>query len=206
MTKSAKAAIRPRDAATLVAWRRGAEGIEVLMGRRASRHRFVPGHYVFPGGRVDRADYGAAARSPLRKDVLERLCDSCRPRLAHALAVAAARETWEETGLALGEASAPDLAALDYVLRAITPPESPIRFHARFFAVEAEKLSGKLEGNGELLDLAWRPVVECLRLPIVDVTEFLLRRLAAGPPAAEEGAALFSFRRGKSGVRAPSTR
>lgn len=189
--------VRPRDAATLVAWRRGGDGIEVLMGRRASRHRFVPGHYVFPGGRVDRADYGAPVRSPLRREVSERLCASCRPRLAHALAVAAARETWEETGLSLGEAAAPDLAALDYVLRAITPSQSPIRFHARFFAVEAARLSGKLEGNGELLDLAWRPVAECLRLPIVDVTEFLLKRMQAGPPAAAQGVSLFSFRRGR---------
>jgi len=200
-------AVRPRDAATLVAWRCGAAGLEVLMGLRAPRHRFVPGHYVFPGGRVDRRDYRAAVRSPLRAEVARRLCASCPPRLAHALAVAAVRETWEETGLALGQASGgavhAELQALDYVLRAITPPQSPIRFHARFFAVAAEHLSGRLEGNGELLDLAWRPVEACLRLPIVDVTEFLLRRLLAGPPAAEgsRDVALFSFRRGVSSLR-----
>lgn len=172
------------------------------MGRRAARHRFVPHHYVFPGGRVDRRDFGAKVRSPLRHDVQERLCASCRPRLAHALAAAAARETWEETGLALGDPLRPDLDRLDYVLRAITPPQSPIRFHARFFAVEAEHLSGSLEGNDELLDLAWRPVEACLRLPIVDVTEFLLRRLLAGPPAPGTGrdVHLFSFRRGKAMV------
>lgn len=175
------------------------------MGRRASRHRFVPGHYVFPGGRVDRRDYGAAASSPLNSEVERRLCESCAPRLAHALAVAAARETWEETGLALGEVAGgalrPALGALDYVLRAITPPQSPIRFHARFFAVEAEHLSGALQGNGELLDLVWRPVEACLRLPIVDVTEFLLRRLLKGPPATAGGAPLFSFRDGRALVR-----
>lgn len=174
------------------------------MGRRAARHRFVPDHYVFPGGRVDRRDFGAAVRSPLRNDVQERLCASCRPRLAHALAVAAVRETWEETGLALGEVSGgalrPALDRLDYVLRAITPPQSPIRFHARFFAVEAEQLAGALQGNGELLDLGWRPIEACLRLPIVDVTEFLLRRLLEGPPAPGPGrdVHLFSFRRGKA--------
>ncbi len=202
-----KRSVRPRDAATLVAWRENPSGIEVLMGRRAARHRFVPGHYVFPGGRVDRRDFGAEVRSPLRNEVQERLCASCKPRLAHALAVAAVRETWEETGLALGGVSQgalrPELAALDYVLRAITPPQSPIRFHARFFAVAAEHLSGRLQGNGELLDLAWRPVEACLRLPIVDVTEFLLRRLLAGPPAAagSRDVALFSFRRGVSLLR-----
>ena len=171
------------------------------MGRRAARHRFVPGHYVFPGGRVDRRDFGAEVRSPLRNEVQERLCASCGPRLAHALAVAAVRETWEETGLALGEVSAgalrPELGALDYVLRAITPPQSPIRFHARFFSVEAGRLRGKLEGNGELLDLAWRPVAACLRLPVVDVTEFLLRRLASGPPTPAPAVSLFSFRKGR---------
>jgi 8-oxo-dGTP pyrophosphatase MutT (NUDIX family) len=184
------------------------------MGRRASRHRFVPGHYVFPGGGVDRRDFGAGVGSPLKNAVKERLCASCRPRLAHALAVAAVRETWEETGLAVGEVSGgalqPSLGALDYVLRAITPPQSPIRFHARFFALEAEHLSGTLQGNGELLDLAWRPVEACLRLPIVDVTEFLLRRLLAGPPAAGTAGdvQLFSFRRGRAmvGQRAVSSR
>jgi 8-oxo-dGTP pyrophosphatase MutT (NUDIX family) len=196
--------VRPRDAATLIAWRRGASGLEVLMGRRAARHRFVPHHYVFPGGRVDRRDYDTPARSVLRGEVLRRLSESATPRLAHALAVAAARETWEETGLVQGEVSdgalQPDLGGLDYVLRAITPAQSPIRFHARFFAVEAERLSGTLRGNGELVDLDWRPLGECLRLPIVDVTEFILRRLQDGPPGATQGVELFSFRRGRSVV------
>ncbi len=168
------------------------------MGRRAGRHRFVPHYYVFPGGRVDARDFEAPVRSALRPPVLEKLSASCKPRLAHALAVAAARETWEETGLALGDAARPDLQHLDYALRAITPPQSPIRFHARFFSVEARHLSGALQGNGELLDLAWRPVAECLKLPIVDVTEHFLRRLLDGVPAAPEAAPLFSFRNGKA--------
>ena len=49
----------------------------------------------------------------------------------------AARETLEETGLALGEADGFELHRLDYWLRAITPSSSPIRFHARFFAAES---------------------------------------------------------------------
>jgi 8-oxo-dGTP pyrophosphatase MutT (NUDIX family) len=193
--------VRPQHAATLVAWRRGPSGIEVLMGRRAARHRFVPHHYVFPGGRVDRGDYDVVPRSRLRPQVLHRLCASCDRRLAQALAVTAVRETWEETGLLLGTAREstllPDLQYLDYVLRAITPAQSPMRFHARFFLVEARHLSGTLRGNGELLDLAWRPVAECLRLPIVDVTEYFLRRLqdeGFGPGGEVD---LFSFRNGR---------
>lgn len=167
------------------------------MGRRAGRHRFVPHHYVFPGGRVDRSDFLCRTLSPLKPAVLKKLCASCPPGLAHALAVAAARETFEETGLALGDPARPDLRHLDYALRAITPPQSPIRFHARFFTVEARHLSGELSGNGELLDLAWRPVAECLKLPIVDVTEYTLRRIQEGTLEAPEPV-LFSFRRGKA--------
>jgi 8-oxo-dGTP pyrophosphatase MutT (NUDIX family) len=193
--------VRPQHAATLVAWRRGPSGVEVLMGRRAAHHRFVPHHYVFPGGRVDRADYELVARSALRPPVLHKLCASCDRRLAHALAVTAVRETWEETGLLLGTvrdgALLPDLQHLDYVLRAITPAQSPMRFHARFFVVEARHLSGTLQGNGELLDLAWRPVAECLKLPIVDVTEYFLGRLQEDGFAERREVELFSFRSGK---------
>ena len=169
------------------------------MGRRAARHRFVPHHYVFPGGRLDAADSISAVKSRLRPEVAKRICAHCSPEMAHALAVAAARETYEETGLALGAADGFELDRLDYWLRAITPSSSPIRFHARFFAAEAKHFSGTLQGNGELLDLDWRPVEECLRLPIVDVTEFLLRRLAAGQGF--EDAPLFSFRNGRVLVR-----
>ena len=195
--------VRPRDAATLVPWRRAGSGLEVLMGRRARHHRFVPDYYVFPGGRVDRRDYGVAPRSPLRGEVFDRLCRSASPRLAHALAVAAVRETWEETGLLLGSLSGaglrPDLGPLDYALRAITPSDSPVRYHARFFTVEGSHLAGTPKGNGELVDLAWRPIAECLTLQIVDVTEFFLRRLQEGrAPGAAPEVPLFAFRNGKA--------
>ena len=168
------------------------------MGRRAARHRFVPHHYVFPGGRLDAADRTAPVKSRLRPEVEKRICGHCDPAMAHALAVAAVRETYEETGLALGKDGF-ELDRLDYWLRAITPSSSPIRFHARFFAAEAKHFSGRLQGNGELLDLDWRPVAECLKLPIVDVTEFLLRRLAAGQGF--DDVSLFSFRNGRVMVR-----
>ena len=184
--------MRPAHAATLVAWRRGPRGMEVLMGRRAARHRFVPHHYVFPGGRLDAADRASETRTRLRPQVQRALCSHCTPQMAHALAVAAARETFEETGLALGAEGSYELHHLDYWLRAITPSSSPIRFHARFFAAEGKHLSGTLRGNGELLDLDWRPVDACLKLPIVDVTEFILRRLAAGQGFGD--VSLFSFR------------
>ena len=174
------------------------------MGRRAARHRFVPHHYVFPGGRLDAGDRTAAVKTRLRAEVEQQLCSHCTPGMAQALAVAAVRETLEETGLALGQAGGFELHRLDYWLRAITPSSSPIRFHARFFAAEAKHFCGTLQSNGELLDLDWRPVAECLKLPIVDVTEFLLRGLAAGQGFAD--APLFSFRNGRVLVRAAGSR
>lgn len=178
------------------------------MGRRASRHRFMPDYYVFPGGRLDAADYRVIPLSRLKPNVEKELCRSCNARQAQALA--AVRETYEETGSALGsvhnEKIAPSLQPLDYVLRAITPPASPIRFHARFFAVETRHLAGTLSGNGELLDLDGRPIGECLRLPVADVTEFLLRNFKQGEGDPRPGVPLFSFRRGVALVRARTLR
>jgi len=175
------------------------------MGRRASRSRFAPGHYVFPGGRVDAADYRAQPLTPLRGEVAQRLSATCGPGRARALAVAAVRETYEETGLVLGEIRGgsllPALDRLDFILRAITPSDWPLRFHARFFIANAEAFTGELRGNGELLDLAWQPINALLKLPLIDVTQFILERLASNPGATyAEPAPLFCFLKGRSRV------
>jgi len=49
---SKQAPVRPRDAASLILLRDGKAGLEVLIGRRGKGARFMPGRYVFPGGRV----------------------------------------------------------------------------------------------------------------------------------------------------------
>lgn len=49
--------VKPRDAASLILVRRGSAGsLEILLGRRAGKHRFLPDVYAFPGGRVDSSD------------------------------------------------------------------------------------------------------------------------------------------------------
>lgn len=49
--------IRPKDAATLLILDRDDRGsVKLLMGRRHMRHAFMPGKFVFPGGRVDVSD------------------------------------------------------------------------------------------------------------------------------------------------------
>lgn len=151
------------------------------MGRRARAHRFMPEVFVFPGGGVHRGDARARATSELRPPVRERLEERAPASLARALGVAALRETWEETGLALGsvdgEALAPDLARLDYIFRAITPTDSPMRFHARFFTAPAAGATGELRSNGELLDLDWFTLERARRLPLIDVTLDVLDEL-----------------------------
>ena len=200
MTRRSHRAVAARDAASLVLLRRPAREHLVLMGRRARHHRFLPDFYVFPGGRVDGDDGRAEVLTRLRPEVASRL-----GARAHALAVAAVRETYEETGIALGELCAgalrPALDRLEYIVRAITPTSSPIRYHARFFLAQGD-FGDALTGNGELLDLGWRPIEACLGLPIADITEFVLhevaQRLAGKSPG---GIPLFSFRNGCAAVR-----
>lgn len=110
------------------------------MGIRAGGHRFMPNALVFPGGAVDPIDASAPVASEPSQSLLAALARNARPRLARAIAVAAARELQEETGLSLG--TPPRLEALAYLCRAVTPPSSPIRFNARFLLAPAEATQG----------------------------------------------------------------
>lgn len=212
--------VRPRDAASLVLTRDGRHGVEVLMGRRRPKAAFIPDAYVFPGGRVEPDDRRAVPAAPLTAETAARLGDAA---MARALAVAAVRETFEETGLLLGGAGdvgrvagpswaamralgmAPALNRLSYIGRAITPTDSPIRFHARFFVAPARHVAGKLAGSGELLDLRWVTLEQARRLPIIDVTEFMLEEvgclLSGDKPRGR--APLFSYRGNRPVVRYP---
>ncbi len=171
---------RPRNAASLVLYRRRGGVLQILLGRRAARHRFMPDIYVFPGGGVDPDDSTRRAATELRGEVVARLRKFGLP-LARGLAIAAVRETHEETGLAIGELEngelLPDLASLDYVARAITPSDSEIRFHARFFLAEGRAAHGEARDSHELLDLRWFPIDEALQLPLIDVTDFVIRHV-----------------------------
>ena len=191
--------LRPRDAATLILLRAGSKGPEVLMGERTGTSVFLPEHYVFPGGRVESDDALVAPATPLRAEVAARLAQSCTPRRARSLALAAIRETFEETGLILGRplngvdpravpaqwaefhatGMAPALDRLTYVARAITPAGRPRRFHARFFVAEAEHASGRFKDSQELLKLSWFPIAEVRALKIRPVTLMALDEIVA---------------------------
>lgn len=188
----------PRSAASLIIIEDAATDPHVLLGKRVSRHNFMPDVYVFPGGALDAGDFRAASDLELHPEVGEKAVTSRRGLLeAKALGVAAIRETAEETGLIVGvpgdkvskhlgeETEAgfkslslePALQELDYIGRAITPPNSPRRFHARFFMVDADHVHGELGGSGELEDLAFVPIKKALEMKIIDVTTFMLEEV-----------------------------
>lgn len=200
MRKAGVAAVRPRDAATLIVVRRDGPQARVLMGRRSKGHDFMPGKWVFPGGRVDPADARAPSATELAPEVAAKLALTLpprRPALGRALALAAVRETFEEVGLLLAkpaltrpgagpwraflaQGAAPDLAALRFVARAITPPYRPKRFDARFFMADAEALVSleRAPDCGELDEIAWVDMAEALALDLPNITRFVLGDVA----------------------------
>jgi 8-oxo-dGTP pyrophosphatase MutT (NUDIX family) len=185
-----------RDAATLVLVRMRGRTPEILMGERSSGHVFYPHHYVFPGGRVDRGDGFVIPEKDLRPEVLKRLTASATERRARALALAAVRETFEETGLVIGSKApkpkrppkgwdtfyetgfGPSLDGLTYIYRAVTPPERPRRFNARFFVTEYERVSVVADvEQDELLKLQWRDIDSALQLKIRPITAIVLKEI-----------------------------
>lgn len=174
--------VRAKHAASLIVLRMDNAEPHMLMGMRGAKHRFMPNRLVFPGGRVDRADLDAPSATPLLNHTEQALRKHANARLARGLAMAAARELQEETGLSLG--SPPPLDRLRYLARAVTPPPSPIRFNARFLVVSAEHVTGGLDdgelgGDGELEELRFYAMTQALALDLALPTRRVLERLQA---------------------------
>ena len=208
--------VRPRDAATLIIINRTLAHPQVLMGRRNGGHNFMPGKWVFPGGRIDRADFSAPFATDLRSEVLARLTKTTTAKRARALALAAVRETFEEVGLLLArpasprpgngpwrdflaQGALPDLASLEFVARAVTPAISPKRFDARFFMAEADRLISleRQADCGELDEIAWVELEEALKLDLPSVTRFVLREIPLRLADASRPAPSLRFVRGR---------
>src|ERR1700692_2724900 len=106
--------LKPRDSATLILIDRAEKVPKVLLGRRHERHRFMPGKFVFPGGRIEPTDREMATLAALHDRHVARLMTKVRhasAAKAASFALAAIRETYEETGLMLGAPSASPIAA-----------------------------------------------------------------------------------------------
>ena len=164
---------KPKDAATLILVDRSGAVPKVLVGRRHDKLVFMPGRFVFPGGRVDPSDNRVPLAHPL-PEALEHKLLSGAPKIAaaraRAIAVAAIREVCEETGLCLGCKAAspheatqattlagewkpfaearplPDPSHLFLIARAITPPGLVRRFDTRFFAADASAIAHRVDG------------------------------------------------------------
>jgi 8-oxo-dGTP pyrophosphatase MutT (NUDIX family) len=166
--------VRPRHAASIVVLRTRGEEPSMLMGMRGAKHRFMPNRLVFPGGAVEPTDLAAPSATQLPPHSERLLRKAADEHLARGIAVAAARELEEETGLSLG--TPPRLDLLEYLCRAITPPNSPIRFNARFLLVPEEAVSGTLGGDGELENLRFYSVREALALDLAAPTRLVIER------------------------------
>lgn len=218
---------KPRDAATLILIDRSGPAPKVLVGKRHDKVVFMPGKFVFPGGRVDKTDHRVPVAAPIPPELQANLFKG-RPQTsasrAKSLAVAAIREACEETGLCLGRridgarptldgpwapfAQAgllPDPSSLFLIARAITPPGRIKRFDTRFFTADASAITHRVEGvvhpDAELVELVW---VELGSKPLADlhpmtknVLSELERRLATGPLRHDAPVPFFHFYGGK---------
>ncbi|MGA2289418.1 NUDIX hydrolase, partial [Bradyrhizobium sp.] len=200
---------------------------KVLVGKRHDKVVFMPGKFVFPGGRVDKIDNRVPVAAPIPGALEANLLKGSpkiTPSRARALAVAAIREACEETGLCLGRKSngalpsldgawkpfieaglLPDPSGLFLIARAITPPGRVRRFDTRFFTADASAIAHRVEGvihaDAELVELVW---VELGSQPLAElhpmtknVLNELERRLALGPLSHDAALPFFHFYGGR---------
>jgi ribonuclease/clavin/mitogillin len=199
----------PRTAAACILLRGDAEP-QVLLAKRGPALRFMAGHHVFPGGRVDdseRVDRVAQAKT-----------------LEDARSISAvAREVFEETGLLCVRGTLPDGEASRHARRRLlnddatftdlleqhdlyldaadfepagewlTPPFVPIRFATRYFLFRLQSAQQEELIEGEIVALDWlTPALARQRwhrgeIHVSTPVAYTLRQLAA---AAQSTAAL----------------
>lgn len=180
-----------RRAASVIAACDGAGGLEVLVVERGESSRFLPGYVAFPGGSTDEGDASLAERWFGDRDELARAC--------------AVRELFEEVGLALtadglveagGDAleslgSPPRLDQLSEIAHWVAPPEVPVRFDARYFAVEARVGLRPAPDGAETADAWWASPTDLLedwraeRRKLYWPTYFTMRTIAPCSTVAE---------------------
>ncbi len=171
------------------------------MGKRAPTHRFMPNKFVFPGGGLELCDQRLRVTQELNLHVMTRLRKETSKRFSsnrvRGLALAAIRETYEETGLIIGRKAQgkfvtankiwkgyfnygvePPLDQLDFIARAITPSQRSRRFDTRFFMVyddfvqtDPEELS---QASGELTDLHWMTLPEARNVDLPIITRWVI--------------------------------
>ena len=199
----------PRAAATVVVLRDGSQGLEVLLIKRHDKSDVLGGAHVFPGGKVDPGD---AVLSTIQ--ALDQTPDALHGRLnepdlsptdAAAIFVAAARETFEESGILLahgasaaqtltaramlhaGHDFASVLASVSLRLatsallpwsRWITPKQPAVmskRFDTRFFVAAVPAHQTAQHDNFEATESAWLA-------PRTALAQYWDRQIELAPP------------------------
>ena len=184
--RSERTKVPVRDAATVVLLRDGGAGLEAWLLTRVPQMAFAAGMTVFPGGRVDDAD----GQLPVAAADVERVAArfDCAADMARALVGAAARETFEETGvllttpradlpeyradvesgaLAFGELLSRhrltvDGAALRPWARWVTPEGETRRYDTRFFVGALPDGAVAHDVTTEASEAAWLPIALAL--------------------------------------------
>ena len=195
-----------RDASTIIVLRDRVTKPSVLMGQRGASAAFMPGKFVFPGGAVDANDAMVPATALTTLDEERLASESALPPAA--LAAAAIRELWEETGQILGHPDTWDAApqgwrgfsatghvptatALQFFFRAVTPAGRPRRFDARFFLADVDQLKTDPDdfsnAEDELAHLQWVPLADARQFDLPFITQIVLAELVqhikhGGPP------------------------
>lgn len=124
----------------MIAARQGVDGVEVLVLKRGSEHRFLPGYLAFPGGAVEPQDGGLASRwfgsaaEAGRACAVRELVEEAGLALTGAGLVQAGGD---DRGLSAVHASPPLADTLREISHWVAPENVPVRFDARFFAVDA---------------------------------------------------------------------
>jgi len=215
-------ALRPKDAATLIIVRRDKDGLRVLMGQRHAGMAFQPNKFVFPGGRIDPGDQRITVGGELRPDVAAKVEIGATRARARGLALAAIRETFEETGVLIGEKAksvphsrapawrqyfahgvVPRLDVFELVARAVTPPGRTRRFDARFFMVDASAIAAEVDASHqeELLKPSWLTLAEAHALDLMSITRRVLEEVEARAESdAPRPVPFFRFSRGKANM------
>jgi recombination protein RecT len=193
-----------KPAATVVLVRDGVRAPEILLLKRLRSAGFVPGAYVFPGGRVDDAD-----AEPELLAMLPHIPEKPEP----AYWLAAVREVFEETGVLLASGAydarafeqqreallsggatlldvmralsvAPDLSGMVYCAHWITPVAEPKRYDTRFFLAALPDGAEATADPREMSDAVWLTADDALQrfrdgsLPMVFPTVKTIERLA----------------------------
>ncbi len=216
--------LTPKDAAALVLIDDSGTAPRVLLGKRRADLKFMPGQFVFPGGRRETSDANVPVASSLSESDSRLIAAGCGPRgtaaRAKALAVAALREFYEETGFIVGTQNhqtppwedfaanqlAPNLAHLRYLARAITPPGRIRRFDTRFFIAKYSAVALEVPPpDAEFSEVRWATFAETLDLELPGITRTILAevdcRLKADPHLSGTYAIPEFRMRGKTFVR-----